>query len=79
MKTRLKSLSRQLAAERYLHLMILPVIAWLIIFHYIPIYGTQIAFKDYMFRKGMSSSTPWGRASSRSSSASPCPSCWPWR
>lgn len=49
---------QQLAAERYLYLMILPVIAWLIIFHYIPIYGTQIAFKDYMFRKGIGGS-PW--------------------
>lgn len=36
-----------------MHLMIFPVIVWLIIFHYVPIFGTQIAFKDYMFRLGI--------------------------
>lgn len=40
-------------SQKYLHLMILPIIIWLIIFHYIPIFGMQIAFKDYMLKKGI--------------------------
>lgn len=53
MLRQIRALGRQMLAEKYLHLMILPIIAWLIIFHYVPILGTQIAFKDYMFRKGV--------------------------
>lgn len=32
---------------RYLYLMLLPVIVYYIIFHYVPMYGAQIAFKDF--------------------------------
>jgi len=42
-----------LYTQKYLHLMILPIIIWLIVFHYVPIFGMQIAFKDYMFKKGI--------------------------
>ena len=52
------SLILELAKERYLHLMILPVILWLVIFCYIPMFGVQIAFKDFMFNKGILHS-PW--------------------
>jgi len=43
---------------RYLTLMLLPSLAMLIIFKYIPIYGLQIAFKNYRINKGIWGS-PW--------------------
>lgn len=38
-----------------LYLMILPVVIYYIIFHYVPMYGVQIAFKDYVGKLGI-----WG-------------------
>ncbi|MGZ9585554.1 ABC transporter permease [Paenibacillus marinisediminis] len=43
---------------RYLVLLFLPAIAYYIIFHYVPIYGILIAFKDYRFKLGIWGS-PW--------------------
>ena len=37
---------------RTLYLMLLPVIAYYVIFKYIPMYGVTIAFKDYNIFKG---------------------------
>ncbi len=39
--------------HKYIYLMILPVIAWYIIFFYMPMYGAQIAFKDYNMGLGI--------------------------
>lgn len=44
--------------QRYLHLFMLPALACLIVFKYLPIFGLQIAFKDYSFRRGIGGS-PW--------------------
>ena len=41
-----------------LYLVISPAIAYIIIFAYVPMYGVQIAFKDFHFSKGMLRS-PW--------------------
>ena len=41
-----------------LYLMVLPVIAYYIIFHYLPMYGIQIGFKDFNIAKGYMGS-PW--------------------
>lgn len=41
-----------------LYLFILPMVTYLIIFHYIPLYGVQIAFKNYRVTKGIWDS-PW--------------------
>ena len=41
---------------RMLYLMVLPSIITLFIFHYIPIYGVQIAFKDYRTSLGITGS-----------------------
>lgn len=41
-----------------LYLLILPVIIYYIIFHYAPMYGIQIAFKDFLPMKGIWGS-PW--------------------
>ena len=39
--------------QRYVHLFVLPALVYLIVFKYIPIFGMQIAFKEYSFRKGI--------------------------
>ena len=41
-----------------LYLMLLPTIIWLIVFLYKPMYGLQVAFKDYSVFKGVAGS-PW--------------------
>lgn len=41
-----------------LYLLIAPVLGYFIVFHYIPMYGVQIAFKDYIASKGITGS-PW--------------------
>jgi putative aldouronate transport system permease protein len=41
-----------------LYLLILPVIAYFVIFHYIPMYGVQIAFRDFNPVQGIMGS-PW--------------------
>ncbi|GAA0134036.1 sugar ABC transporter permease [Paenibacillus sp. YSY-4.3] len=46
-------LIRDFILNKYLYLMILPVIAYYIIFHYGPMYGALIAFKNYSPMKGI--------------------------
>ncbi|KKC49029.1 sugar ABC transporter permease [Paenibacillus sp. D9] len=41
-----------------LYVMISPVLAYYILFHYVPMYGIQIAFKDFRINKGIWDS-PW--------------------
>ena len=43
-----------------LYLMILPVLAFYIIFLYFPMYGASIAFKDYRAKLGIWGS-PWAQ------------------
>ena len=44
---------RQVVRCRHLYLLILPAVAAVFIFHYIPIYGIFIAFKDYRTSRGI--------------------------
>ena len=44
---------KQAKANWVLYLMILPAFAYVIIFHYIPMYGVQMAFRDFTLRDGM--------------------------
>ncbi len=44
--------------NRALYLMVLPVVAYYIIFHYLPMYGAVIAFKNFSPMKGIFGS-PW--------------------
>lgn len=41
---------------RYLYALLLPALALMILFHYLPMYGIQLAFKDYRFASGISGS-----------------------
>jgi putative aldouronate transport system permease protein len=47
-----------LVKNKYIYLMLLPVVAYYTVFCYIPIYGAQIAFKDYSPGLGIWGS-PW--------------------
>ncbi|MCI8924836.1 MAG: sugar ABC transporter permease [Lachnospiraceae bacterium] len=38
---------------KYLYLLLVPAVLYFLIFHYIPMYGVIISFKDYSFKKGI--------------------------
>ena len=44
--------------RRFLYLMLVPGLAYYVIFHYVPMYGASIAFKDFSAAKGIMDS-PW--------------------
>jgi ABC-type polysaccharide transport system permease subunit len=46
-------LKKDICVNRYLYLMLIPVIAYYVIFHYYPLLGAQIAFKKFTFSKGI--------------------------
>jgi len=52
-KSKMKLLKKGLIEARYLYLMILPALAFYGIFCYAPMYGIQIAFKDYYPKLGI--------------------------
>jgi putative aldouronate transport system permease protein len=49
---------RKVINDRYLHLLVLPIVVFFLIFAYYPMYGIIIAFKDFSLSKGIISS-PW--------------------
>ncbi|GIO92705.1 sugar ABC transporter permease [Paenibacillus lactis] len=49
---------RQVRKNWQLYLLFLPVLLYFIVFHYVPMYGVQIAFKDFIANKGILES-PW--------------------
>lgn len=53
-----KEIKTNLVRDRYLYLLLIPFLAWYIIFAYKPMYGLQIAFKDFSVYKGIEAS-PW--------------------
>jgi putative aldouronate transport system permease protein len=55
---RTSTLLRDVRASKYIYLMVLPGLAFYIIFLYIPIYGITLAFKDYSYALGILKS-PW--------------------
>lgn len=57
-RTTRKSIWFYLWRDKWLYLMVLPVIIYYVIFKYIPMYGLVIAFKDYNVFKGINAS-PW--------------------
>ena len=56
--TRFKHMLRLFSRKRALYLMMFPGILFFLCFHYAPMYGASIAFKDYVVRKGIAGS-PW--------------------
>ncbi len=52
------SLKERMWKSRYYYLMLLPAVAYVLIFNYAPMYGLQIAFKNYKLSLGMADS-PW--------------------
>jgi len=56
--SRWQELKKDLIRNRNLYLMVLPIVVYYFIFHYIPMYGVQIAFKDFTPAKGIWGS-PW--------------------
>ncbi|MEK0312538.1 ABC transporter permease [Cohnella sp. 56] len=50
--------ARKLLSQRYLQVMALLGVAWMIIFNYIPMYGLIIAFKEYNIIKSIGAA-PW--------------------
>lgn len=65
----MKNLTKKLKADwvrnRSLYILVLPVLAFYILFHYKPIYGAVIAFQDYVPRLGISGSEWVGFANFR--------------
>ena len=51
-------LKKNVVQNKGLYIMLIPVVAYYLIFHYEPMYGLQIAFKDFSFKKGILGS-PW--------------------
>ncbi|MFD2117212.1 ABC transporter permease [Paenibacillus yanchengensis] len=49
---------QQYRKHKYLLLLLLPAIVWYAIFHYGPLYGVQLAFKDFKIMEGITGS-PW--------------------
>lgn len=54
--SRRSKVKKQIKKRWQLYIMILPVIAYFVIFHYVPMYGVQIAFKDFIASKGITGS-----------------------
>lgn len=42
--------------KRWLYMMCIPGLAYLILFHYVPMYGIMMAFQNFSFKKGISGS-----------------------
>ncbi|GAA3402411.1 ABC transporter permease [Paenibacillus hodogayensis] len=55
---RWKRLGKDIAKSKYLHLLAIPGVIYFLIFHYVPMYGVIIAFKDFSLAKGIAAS-PW--------------------
>ncbi len=56
--SRIERISDHLKRDWQIYLMLIPTIIWLLLFLYKPMYGLQIAFKDYSIFRGIAGS-PW--------------------
>ena len=54
LNSRISKFKKVFKRDYQLYLLALPAIIYYIIFHYVPMYGIQIAFKDFIEVKGMS-------------------------
>jgi putative aldouronate transport system permease protein len=53
---RMARIQRALYNNRYLWLLAMPGIVYFIVFHYVPMYGATIAFRNYSFARGIAGS-----------------------
>lgn len=53
-----RGILKSIYAYRFYYLLGLPMIIYFLLFHYVPMYGVVLAFKDYSFRLGILRS-PW--------------------
>ena len=53
----LKKYKIDFVRNKYVYIMLVPVLAYFIIFHYIPLWGAQIAFRDFRPQRGFFGST----------------------
>lgn len=53
----LKSLVKDVKRDKFLYLMLVPFVVWFIVFKYKPMWGLQIAFKDFSLFKGITGSS----------------------
>ena len=51
--TRRQRVAKDLRSNKYVYLMMIPVLAFLIVFSYVPMYGIIIAFKDFVPTEGI--------------------------
>ncbi len=56
--SRLRDAKKNITKYWQLYMFLLPVLIYFFIFNYIPMYGVQIAFKDYFANLGIGGS-PW--------------------
>ncbi len=57
-ETRKKNLGKRILQNKWVYLFLLPGIAYLILFSYVPMYGLTLAFKDFKISAGIFGS-PW--------------------
>ena len=53
MHSRFQASMRYIWRYKYLYLLLLPAVLYFLIFHYLPMYGVIISFKDFNFKKGI--------------------------
>jgi putative aldouronate transport system permease protein len=58
MKAKINQLLSSIFEHKYIYLMLVPGLAFLLVFKYFPMYGIQLAFKRYMINEGITGS-PW--------------------
>lgn len=65
-ESRRRRTMRVMWMDRMFYLMLLPGIIYFIIFHYVPMYGVQIAFRNYKMKLGFLEAPGWAWTTSRS-------------
>jgi len=57
---RLSATLRRMLSQWQLYVLVLPAVIYIFLFSYAPMYGVQIAFKDFRVGKAYGPATGWG-------------------